>query len=371
MYPIPPDFLIDYQTLLENIKAIDPVPYAHTRNYLDGKVSYLSPFITHGVISTDQVARSVLEVHSAKNSEKFCQELAWREFFHRVWQEHEDDIFQDLRQEQEMVVSAEIPSVIKKADTGIDTIDLGIRLLYDTGYMHNHARMWTASLVCNIALTHWFQGAKWLYYHLLDGDLASNTLSWQWVAGSFSNKKYYANQDNLNKYSKHDQKNTYLDVSYEEIDQLTIPDEFEQRCALKLPCQLPESTIEELPSDQQPIFLRSIWNLDPYWKKDDEGHHILLIEPKHFQKWPINSKRWQFILHWAKQIEGCEILVKDFDELNIGDQQMIYFREYPAIHHWHGECEQRPFFYDNAEGYYKSFFAFWKVAQNKLDQVLL
>ena len=84
-------------------------------------------------------------------------------------------------------------------------------------------RMYIASVCCNISNSHWLHPSKWMYYNLLDGDLASNNLSWQWVAGSFSNKKYYANQENINKFFQSSQKNTFLDIDYSEFKNLTIP----------------------------------------------------------------------------------------------------------------------------------------------------
>ena len=95
-----------------------------------------------------------------------------------------------------------IPVSVTMGSTGIDGIDDAIRELYRTGYMHNHCRMYTASLTCNIARSHWHQPARWMYYHLLDGDWASNACSWQWVAGANSRKKYYANQQNVNTYTR-------------------------------------------------------------------------------------------------------------------------------------------------------------------------
>ena len=71
--------------------------------------------------------------------------------------------------------------------------------------------MYIASIVCNIAKSHWKLPSKWFYYYLLDGDLASNNLSWQWVCGANSSKKYYANQENINKFCFTKQKNTFLD----------------------------------------------------------------------------------------------------------------------------------------------------------------
>ena len=79
-----------------------------------------------------------------------------------------------------------MPKAVVEANTTIDAIDEAINELYQNGYMHNHMRMYLASLCCNIAKCHWKHPAKWMYFYLLDGDLASNTLSWQWVAGSNS-----------------------------------------------------------------------------------------------------------------------------------------------------------------------------------------
>ena len=83
--------------------------------------------------------------------------------------------------------------------------------------MHNHLRMYTAAICCNIGQYHWLQPAKWMYYHLLDGDWGSNALSWQWVAGTNSHKKYIANQENINKYCFTKDENTFLDKSYAEL----------------------------------------------------------------------------------------------------------------------------------------------------------
>jgi len=94
--------------------------------------------------------------------------------------------------------------------------------------------MYTAMLACNIACSHWSLPAKWMYYHLLDGDLASNTLSWQWVAGSFSSKKYYANQENINKYSGRNQQQSYLSFDYDAITKMPIPIALQEITSIEL-----------------------------------------------------------------------------------------------------------------------------------------
>ena len=127
-------------------------------------------------------------------------ELAWREYFYNIWQSRSNDIFNDFRTINEST-TAGIPQPIVNGETGLHAVDEQLQLLVKDGYMHNHARMWVASLTCNFANTSWQSGAKWFFYHLLDGDLASNTLSWQWVSGRFNGRRYRFNQQNINSIS--------------------------------------------------------------------------------------------------------------------------------------------------------------------------
>ena len=98
-------FHVDLDEVLERVRAIDPKAYERGRNDLVGDSTWLGPFITHGVISTVDVARIAVEGHGAKTSEKLLNELGWREFFHRTWQLEGDDIFGDLRHPQDDVRS--------------------------------------------------------------------------------------------------------------------------------------------------------------------------------------------------------------------------------------------------------------------------
>ena len=108
--------------------------------------------------------------------------------------------------------------------------------------MHNHLRMYTASICCNIGQYHWLRPAKWMYYHLLDGDWGSNALSWQWVAGTNSNKKYIANQANINKFCYSNDQNTFLDKSYELLSKFEIiPNVLKLEIEEDLNCNLPNN----------------------------------------------------------------------------------------------------------------------------------
>ena len=141
-----------YEEIMERIESINPTEYAKTRNHINGAVTYLSPYISRGVISTKQILEKILDKGYATGQvEKFIQELARREYFQRVWQHLEDDIFDDIKIRYTGIQHRNIPTAITEANTGIHSIDEAIRELYTTGYMHNHLRMYTASITCNIA----------------------------------------------------------------------------------------------------------------------------------------------------------------------------------------------------------------------------
>jgi len=195
-------FTTDKEQIFQLLNDINPQAYGRTRNYIDGAVTYLSPYISRGVLSTRIVFDYLKNAgFDWQDVEKLVQELAWRDFFQLVWMRLGEDINTDIKRAQEQVKSRDLPSALLTAETGIEAIDFAIKNLESSGYMHNHLRMYTASVACNIGRYHWREPARWMYYHLLDADWASNACSWQWVAGAFSQKKYFANQENINKYA--------------------------------------------------------------------------------------------------------------------------------------------------------------------------
>jgi deoxyribodipyrimidine photo-lyase len=270
-------FTTDYTEIAAKINNIDPVKYGQTRNYINGAVTYLSPYIARGVISTKQVLEIILaKGYKIPQIESFVKELCWRDYFQRVAQTK--NINQEIKQPQAVVSNYEISTNIINATTGIEGIDTAIQQLYLNGYMHNHCRMYTAALVCNIAKSHWLLPAQWMYYHLLDGDWASNACSWQWVAGANSSKKYYANQENINRYTNTNQHNTYLDKPYEVLEGMETPDLLSEIQKPVFKTTLPQSNLTQIDSDL-PTFIYNYYNLDPLWHKEEPGNRILLIEP--------------------------------------------------------------------------------------------
>ena len=204
------------------LAAVNPHDYAATRNAIDGAVTRLSPYISHGFLSLTEVLQNVHARHTLAPTHKFVYELGWRAYFHHVWEHEGDGIFESLHEGPlpDDAYAADLPADIRQARTGIPAIDRAVSTLYATGYLHNHARMWLASYIVHVRRVHWRAGADWLFGHLLDGDLASNHLSWQWVAGSGSHKPYLFNADNVAKYAPPDWRSpaSCIDVSYEAME---------------------------------------------------------------------------------------------------------------------------------------------------------
>lgn len=345
---------------------IDPVRYGKTRNFIDGDVTYLSPYLSRGVISTKLLLYTVLNKgYAPKSIEKFIQELAWRDYWQQIWINKTDAIDEDLKHPQPDADYHGIPNAIIEVQTGIEAIDSAIAEFHKTGYLHNHVRMYIASICTNIAKCHWKIPAQWMYYYLLDGDWASNALSWQWVAGANSNKKYYANQGNINKFCYSQQQNTFLDVSYEELARIEIPEELTEITPFELKTQLPKSDVLAI-DPTLPTLIYNWYNLDPNWKSEKKANRIMLLEPSHFKKYPISDKSIQFLLDLSKNIDGIQVFVGEFqDLLRVHDIGKLFFKEHPTNTHYQGIQEERDWMF-TVKGYFPSFFAFWKKCKKEL-----
>jgi deoxyribodipyrimidine photo-lyase len=190
---------------LERLAELDPAAYARSRNQVTGAVSRLSPWIRHGVLSLAEVRDAAVgRVTDPEAAEKFVSELGWREYWRQVQAALGDAIAADI--EPPAAVPRRPPKPAMPADvvaaaTGMDCIDDFVSRLHATGWLHNHERMWLASWLVHFRGVAWRAGADWFLSHLIDGDPASNHLSWQWVAGTFSAKPYLFNRDNLERFT--------------------------------------------------------------------------------------------------------------------------------------------------------------------------
>ena len=354
--------ITDYNEIINLLENINPIKYAKDRNFIDGSVSRISPYISRGIISTKQVYKFLIKKgYSLKNIQKFVQEMVWREFWQITWQNNNID--KDLKHIQKDVEFYGFPSIIINHNTQINAIDKSIKELYYSGYMHNHLRMYVASLCTNILNYHWKLPAKWMYYHLLDGDWGSNSLSWQWVCGANSNKKYYANQDNINRFTKSNQKNTILDTSYDEFLNIKCERKLTKKYSLELNVNYPKSD-KFLNKIQKPICIYNYYNLDVNWRKSLDAHRILLIEPSIFKQYPISDIAMKFMIDLSKNIKNIKIFVGEFNELPI-NKSKVYFKEHPLNYNYIGTEDSREWIY-KPKIVYKSFFKHWNTVIKQL-----
>ncbi|SFT41833.1 deoxyribodipyrimidine photo-lyase [Lishizhenia tianjinensis] len=361
------NFPTSYSEILERIEQIDVEAYGRTRNFKNGAVSNLSPYISRGIISTkfvyDNIKASGASFHAA---EKFLQELAWRDYWQLLWLVKGNAIFKDLKHKQSPVMSHAMPRAILEAKTGIKAIDEALITIKETGYMHNHMRMYVASIVCNIAQTHWKVGADWMYSQLLDGDLASNYLSWQWVAGTNSNKKYYANQENINKFFGTDQSGTFLDTSYDALPNMELPDVLAERSEFELKTDLSHLETDDITPSTLSL-IHTYYNIDYQKNKTKQIQNILLLEPEHFKRYPVTQHCIDFTLKLAKNMDGIKIFVGAFDELlELLGEENIIFKEHPTHQHFKGNRLERDWM-TSIKGDFPSFFKFWNKAKKELS----
>ena len=346
------------------IRTIDTAKYANQRNYIGGSTR-LSEYISRGVISLPRVRELVLEKNSAGASYKFINELAWREYWHVVWMAIGDDIFDYIRPVK-TPLRPEIPQAVLSASTGISALDDGIKQLQKTGYIDNHTRMWLAGLICNVARCDWKVGAAWMHSYLIDGDYASNHLSWQWVAGSYTGKQYLPQQDNINTYTETNQKDTYLDQSYESIASMQIPERLLETEELlpKHNTVDPVSTITiESINEASELLLYSPWTLDPLWRQESAGLRVLLIYSNEFGSGRFSQNVIDSIMWFAGQVPGLFILFDSLDVLSDYSGNILR-KSYPGIVFWPGNVDAPERMYPEVPiAFYPSFSAYWKQVQ--------
>ncbi|WP_414526987.1 FAD-binding domain-containing protein [Nodularia chucula] len=224
------------------LQKVNPVAYAKTRNSLTGAVTRLSPYIRYGVLSLREIKDYVLEkVQDPNDASKLINELGWRDYWQRLYVKLGDRIWEDQEEYKTGYTPKDyadkLPADITAGTTGMVCIDNFSHELRQTGYLHNHIRMWLAAYIVHWRRIRWQAGAKWFLEHLLDGDPASNNMSWQWVASTFSHKPYFFNRENLERYTK----GVYcrqcplyghcdFEGSYEQLEQRLFPQgEFTQK----------------------------------------------------------------------------------------------------------------------------------------------
>ena len=205
---------------LNNFIQKDILSYSKNRNYDFGperrsNVSVLSKYISHRVINEYDVIGSALSSYPLSKIEKYIQEVFWRIYW-KGWLEHRPMVWSDyLSYTYSDNNNTDYNNAIE-GTTGIACFDSWVAELKDKNYLHNHTRMWFASIWIFTLNLPWQLGANFFMRHLFDGDSASNTLSWRWVAGLQTvGKHYLATASNISKYTnnKFEPKNLNEDAS--------------------------------------------------------------------------------------------------------------------------------------------------------------
>jgi len=184
--------------------------YSKARNFDYGpdkrdNTSCLSPYISHGVINEIEVIKKSLNKYSFSKNEKFIQEVLWRTYW-KGWLELRPNVWTDFLVELDTIKNKykDNDNYIKAINgkTDIECFDAWVKELKETNYLHNHTRMWFASIWIFTLDLPWQLGAEFFLEHLMDGDPASNTLGWRWVAGIQTQGKHYlASEWNIKKFT--------------------------------------------------------------------------------------------------------------------------------------------------------------------------
>ena len=184
--------------------------YSKLRNFDLGpegrsNVSYLSPYITHGIVSEKEIIKKSLDKFSFAKNEKFIQEVLWRTYW-KGWLELRPNVWNDYLIElkkirEDFKDNKEYLNAIE-GKTNIECFNYWVNELKENNYLHNHSRMWFASIWIFTLELPWQLGAEFFMQHLYDGDAASNTLGWRWVAGIQTQGKHYlASEWNIKKFT--------------------------------------------------------------------------------------------------------------------------------------------------------------------------
>ncbi|MFL2877863.1 MAG: FAD-binding domain-containing protein [Candidatus Pelagibacter sp.] len=197
--------------------------YTTKRNFDFGpqnrkNISCLSPYITHRLISEYEVAKKTLSKYPYQKVEKFIQEIFWRVYW-KGWLELRPKVWTDFVEDTKNIKNSNEYEKAINGETNINCFNDWVKELKENNYLHNHTRMWFASIWIFTLKLPWQKGAEFFLRELYDGDAASNTLSWRWVAGiQTKGKNYIAQNWNINKFTN----NKYKDLKLNENPQPII-----------------------------------------------------------------------------------------------------------------------------------------------------
>lgn len=308
---------------LAKLSHVDAIAYGRNRNFLNGAVSHLSPYLRHGCLTLNETFAAI-KSKFGMSGENMLMQLAWRDYWRLVWTTRGNAIYSEMEPPKVGLGYAPLTEAVKQGKTGLPCMDGFIGDLLGSGYVHNHARMWLASYIVHHLKIDWREAADWFEAHLLDGDIASNHLSWQWVASTFSSKPYYFNKENLARYTGEKYcagctAQCPFDASYEMLQARLFtqpPSQEAKRYPLNLaPMKAGASNkaVAVFVHDEMLSPGNSVLN-QPFPK-------IFIFDPQLHGSWPLH--RLQFVMDCLSEMMKVEVWVGDTYEIlqqkNVGE----------------------------------------------------
>ena len=312
--------------VLENYVEKDINNYNSKRNFDFGpsnreNVSCLSPYITHRLITEYEVTKKVLSKHSHQKVEKYIQEIFWRVYW-KGWLELRPKVWSDFIEDLKTIEENENYQKAINAQTNIECFNEWVHELKENNYLHNHTRMWFASIWIFTLNLPWQKGAEFFMRHLFDGDAASNTLSWRWVAGLQTKGKHYVAQAwNISKFTN----NKYQKV---ELNENALPLTDSREYKLKAP----EISKEDVGSDTL-LFFENDLHIESFKLKKYQNIFCVLISNEKrkikLDEKVINFKK-KIIDDQTKRFPDIKVLEEtQFEEL--ADKNKNFDIIYPSI----------------------------------------
>lgn len=308
---------------LAKLSHVDAIAYGRNRNFLNGANTHLSPYLRHGCLTLNETFAAIKSKFGL-TAENLLMQLAWRDYWRQVWSTRGNAIYSEMEPPKVALSDAPLTEAVKQGKTGLPCMDAFVADLLTEGYVHNHARMWLASYIVHHLKIDWREAADWFEAHLLDGDIASNHLSWQWVASTFSSKPYYFNKENLarfsgEKYCAGCAAHCPFDASYETLQTrlFTQPASADAKQYPLHTVAMKAATMHKAVAvyvhDEMLSPNNSVLN-QPFPK-------IFVFDPQLYASWPL--KRLQFVMDCLSEMMNVEVWVGDTYEIllqrNVGE----------------------------------------------------
>ena len=299
------------QEALKRLNTMDLESYNRNSNFSNGSVSKLSPYFRHGCLTLKEASDNV-RIRYGPQAEKFVTELARRDYWRRVWYDLGNGIFSDIEDPKVALGDKLMPDFIRQGITGLPCMDGFIRDLTNEGYVHHHARKWFAAYMVHWLKVDWREAADWFENNLLDGDKASNHLSWQWVASLFSSKPYFFNKESLarhtgEKYCATCTVNCPFDASHEKLSARlfasTAPTKAKQH-RVAMPERAPISVHRAIA-----IFVHDEMLSPAHPLLHKPMPKIFVFDEFLYGKWPL--KRLQFLADCLSELQEVEVWIGD------------------------------------------------------------